>query len=86
MYLTTGGGAIASRGQKFKNYTKELKLEIVKLRLQETSLPKYQITDSMIISWGKKYQTNSEVNPTKWSKTKAMQSKNNTNNVYNLMN
>lgn len=55
MYLTTGGDfSMASRDQKFKSYTKDFKLEVVKLRLTGVSLAqlskKYQITDSMIIN------------------------------------
>ena len=51
---------MASRGQKSKSYTKEFKLEIVKLSLSGVSFTQlsmqYQITDSMIINWVKKYQ------------------------------
>lgn len=51
---------MASRGQKFKSYTKEFKLEVVIQRLAGVSLPKlsqqYQVTDSMIIQGLKKYQ------------------------------
>jgi len=51
---------MASKGQTFKNYSKDLKLEVVRQRLNGVSLPKlskhYQITDSMIINWVKKYQ------------------------------
>lgn len=51
---------MASKGQKFKSYTKEFKLEVVMQRLAGVSLPKlsqqYQVTDSMIIQWVKNYQ------------------------------
>lgn len=61
MYLTTGWDfSMASKGQKFENYTREFKLEVVKKKLKGVSLTQlakqYQMTDSMIISWVKKYQ------------------------------
>lgn len=55
---------MASKGQKFKSYTKEFKLEVVMQRLAGVSLPKlsqqYQVTDSMIIQWVKNYQEHGE--------------------------
>ncbi len=61
MYLTTGWDfSMASKGQKFENYTREFKLEVVKKKLKGVSLTQlakqYQMTDSMIISWVKNYQ------------------------------
>ncbi len=61
-YLKTlGGFSMAKKGQKYKKYEKELKLQVVIERINGESLSslkeKYEITsDTRIVRWVKEYK------------------------------